>query len=100
MCLFCEQKVKLCIHACLQGLSIGDLPYDLHIIHTHTSIYKKVFASKGRIDSFNKNTCQFEAFRERTTIIRVYIIIIDGLKKKIFTYVNNNNEKNCYKEVY
>jgi len=69
------------------------IPYDLAIYSVPIRAHKKVFASKGRIDSFNKNTCQFEAFRERTTIIRVYIIIIDGLKKKCFTYVNNNNEK-------
>lgn len=57
--------------------------YGLAIYSITIRAYKKVFASKGRIDSFNKNTCQFEAFRERTTIIRVFIIIIDGLKKNV-----------------
>jgi len=80
MCFLCEHRVEECIHTCLRGIYIGDLLYDLPI-HVYMYIYKKVFASKGRIDSFNKSTCQFEAFRELATIVRVYIIIIDGLKK-------------------
>jgi len=31
MCLLCEHRVEECIHACLRGIYIGDLLYDLSI---------------------------------------------------------------------
>lgn len=85
MCLFYEHKVKNVFMSTRHiYLHWRFILYSLAIYSIPIRAYKKVFAWKGRIDSFNKNTCQFEAFRERTTIIRVFIIIIDGLKKKMF----------------